>query len=405
MGEGGTLRPRGRQPESPERERLAIDLRLEGRLALPSIGRFAAWMQAATEAHARAMRIGDAERTLAAQVELAAAANFSTDPPEAIRHGQSAVAHAEAAGSDHWLYRARYALAQAYLTAGWHSCAARCFEQSLAHLGSERATSNRQRYAVLCCTLKSVAYAAMGEKAAAEASAEQAGVLAEEAGRPYELIAAAYGRGYVDLQWDRHDAADAALAGALELAASYSVRQFTPVITCLMGKVQLAAGHWTQAHATLVEARALARRVGHALSEIRAGVLLASACARLGDMQAARDEVAAAICASRTRGFDGVLAEALLAEAHIRLRSAGTDAPATAAAIAATIATAVAIAARTGARPLCAAAGLLEAELLDRTARPEEARAARGAALHLFAAMTMPPRFIAYLSSGNAPAP
>jgi hypothetical protein len=383
-----------REPDSLARERRAIDLRLEGRLALPSIGRFAAWMQGATEAHARAERIGDAERMLAAQVELAAAANFSADPPDAIRHGLAAVAHAEATSSEHWMYRARYALAQAYLTAGWYSSAAPCFEQSLAHLAAEGPTPNRTRYTVLCCTLKSVAYAAMGEKGAAEASAEQAGRSAEESDRPYERIAAAYGRGYVDLQWGRHAAAEAGLRHALDLAATYSVRQFTPVVTCLLGKAQLWAGDWAQAHATLAEARALARRVGHALSDIRAGALLAIACARLGDPETASAEAQAAIAAGRARGFDGELAEALLAHVHVLLRTAETGH----AVAAADIAAAIAIADRTGARTLRAAAGLLQAELLDRASRRAEAQAARDAALALFAAMAMSPPRIAHLS-------
>lgn len=358
-----------RQPSSLAREEQAIDLRLEARNSLPAIGRFDTWMSFAAEALERAIGIGDAARQLAARVELAAAANFLCDPPEALRFGLAAVEEAEGANSLHWQFRAEYALAQAYLTAGWYRSAACYFDQALVHLAAaEQAGEPRAmtlRYSVLCWMMNAVARSAMGDLEQGDQAQCRASELAAVSGRPYELIAASYGRGYYAVQAGRYDEAGAALSQGLDLAETYAVRQFSPVLTCQLGKLQLLTGKTELARSVLQDARDAARAVGHTLSELRACTYLAIADASAGERDAALQDVRAATATCRRRGLEGVLAEALLVEAAIRLLYSAPNA----ALIFGLAQEASSIAARTGAQPLLVAARQVQEAQRDHLVR------------------------------------
>ncbi len=364
-----------RLPDSRARDEQAIDLRLEARNSLAPIGRFGAWMAFAGEALARASAIGDTTRELAAQVEQAAAANFHCDPPEAIRYGLMAVAKAQAAGLLHWQFRAEYALAQAYMAAGWYPSAIVYLDRALAHIdaaeteGAPRATL--LRYSVLRWMMRAVAHSAMGELPQAERSQRRASELAAWADRPYEQIAASYGHGFVAVHAARYEEAEAVLSHGLGLSETYAVRQFSPVMACQVGKLQLLTGRAEQARSTLQQARFSAEAVGHALSEVRAAAYLAMATALAGDPISALPIAQEAVAAGRRRGFDGVTAEALLVEATVLAMQAGlamqpgTDGSH----VADCITEAEAIAARTQARPLLVAARQLRAWIAERGPR------------------------------------
>jgi tetratricopeptide (TPR) repeat protein len=332
---------------------------------------------------------------LAARVEQASAANFLHDPPDAMRYGEAALAAARRAGMPRWMYRAGYALAQAHMTAGAYRSAVPLLDQALAHLAAPPTAASRSdedaapvlRYAVLCSMMKAVAHAAMGDRAPAEAAQRRADDHADAADRPYERIAASYGRGFVSLQWGRLNEAEAALRTGLDLAERYSVRQFSPVVSCQWGKLLLARGDAAAAVDALLAARDLARQVGHALSQVRAGAWLGLALVQRGEHGAALREGVAAVEVAGQHHLDGARAEALLAEATIRLRGPDPDE----ARLRAALLEAIRIGEATGARPLVAAGATRLAALLRRQGRDADAETLGRQAGLLLTGMGMAP--------------
>src|SRR4030095_4369009 len=75
-------------PASPTREAIAIDLRIEARMAYGNTGQVGRWLELAREAEARAIASGDKMRQIPALAMRAAALNFCGTPAEAIEAGE-----------------------------------------------------------------------------------------------------------------------------------------------------------------------------------------------------------------------------------------------------------------------------------------------------------------------------
>ena len=171
-----------RLPASVQREAHAIDLRLEARRAFSPFGKLQRWLELSTEAELRAMAISDGTRALAAAAVRAAAMNFYNTPSEAIAAGELAVQQAERLGAIEWLGYAEYELGQAYQTAGYFRRAEQYLGRAsdrLARQGAQVPFGSTVSLSLLCCMMKSIAHASIGE-------ADEALACQESGSRPRE---------------------------------------------------------------------------------------------------------------------------------------------------------------------------------------------------------------------------
>lgn len=379
-------------PESLERERHAIDLRIEARLAYAPLGNIEQWFGLCRDAEARSAKIGDESRRLASIAVMAQALNFSGTPYEAITAGEQAVALAHQLKDMTWLGFTEYGLGQSYFLAGRYRDAEAQLAQATARL--ENAPENLPpdttgpSLLVLCYMMGAMVHAWLGEFDVSERCVGQATVLADQDGRPYDVIAADYARGLVQLMRGNLEEAEAAFDRASLLSKENEVRLFLPLVMLALGNLYTQQGRAARARDILIEAKAEAEAAGHATSVIAASAYLGRAYCQLGDMQQGLDLVRASQASAKQKGYGGVEALAVMAEANI-LASQG--APAAAEAIGC-MTRAIEIAVRLEARPMQGAARGLLARLLAASGRAAEARDELVQAIALFdrSQMTVP---------------
>ena len=348
------------------REASAIDLRLEARLAFMASGQVSDWLDHGKEAERRANAIDDIERKVAAMTVSAAAQNFYGTPVEAVAISEDVIVLAKEWGNVGWLNAAEYGLGQAYFLAGRYQEAERAFARVRTQLQGPDACppiGTPPKYTLLlCCMMKSFTHIVMGEFDVAEQLQQQAAAIAEETGRPYDRVAAAYSGGWLELGRNEPAAAAAVLEAGFVLAQKHGIRLFVPVLACHLGIAYLEQGLFDRARGILTEAREEAKAVGYTSAVLRSSIYLALATHRLGDIRAAQNMLREARNTARQQGFSGLEAEALFGEAMVTPPS---DADSKAA-IRAALRASIAIASESGARPLQHKAEAMLNEMLAR---------------------------------------
>lgn len=374
-------------PETTDREQRAIDLRIEARLAFASLGNIEPWFNLCRDAEMRSEKIGDERRRLASVAIRAAALNFYGTPFEAITAGEQAVELATRSNDATWLGYAEYGLAQSYFVAGRYRDADIWLKQAAARLS--RAPENVPPGAtgssllVLCHMMRAIIYATIGESDDADHCSAEASDLAERSGRPYDLIAAGYGRGLVEIFHGNFDEAEDALRAAASLSRETEVSLFLPLVLCGLGTLYLQTGRAREAREVLLKAKAEAEALGHTTSEMLATVYLATACAQLGDTKHGLDLASACQAGAKQKGYQGVEVMALFAEAGIlSLRGEAADAIAH-------FERTIELGSRLEVRPLMGFAKGMLARLLATTGKQAEAQAEMNQAITLFARSKM----------------
>ena len=371
-------------PASREREQRAIDLRIEARMAFSPFGKTAEWFELCRDAEARSEKISDEQRRLASIAVRAAALNFYGTPYEAITAGEQAVALANQLNDRTWLSFVEYGLGQAYFLAGRYRDAELQLRQASARLASAPENvppgTTGPSLLVLCFMMKTIVHGWLGEFDDSERCSRQAIELAETSGLSYDMIAADYGHGLVQMFRGNIEQAEIVLAEAALLARENEVRLFLPLILCALGNVYLQRGHAAKARDILLEAKAEAEELGHAGSTLVASVYLASANSQLGDSPRGLSVVRAGQAGAKQKGYGGIEALAALAEANI-LASQGADATEEAIGCSKR---AVEIAARLEARPLLGAAKGMLGQLLAESGRMAEGQDELVQAIALF---------------------
>jgi tetratricopeptide (TPR) repeat protein len=208
--------------------------------------------------------------------------------------------------------------------------------------------------------MSSITHTVMGELAAAGQLQEQAAAIAEETGRPYDRVAAAYSGGWLKLGQNDPVAAAAMLEDGFVLAQKHGIRLFVPVLACHLGMAYLEQGLFDRARSMLTEAREEAKAVGYTSAVLRSSIYLALATWRLGDATAAQNMLREARNTARQQGFSGLEAEALVGEAVATPVTSEDNK----AAILASLRAAIAIASKRGALPLQRKAEAMLAEVL-----------------------------------------
>ena len=378
-----------KQPVSVEREQRAIDLRIEARLAFAALGRIGQWFGLCRDAEARSVEIGDEQRRLASVAVRAAALNFYGTPFEAIDAGEQAVALANELTEMTWLGFAEYGLGQAYFVAGRYRDGEACLNRAAARFTNSPANvppgTTASNLLVLCYMMKAIIYASIGEFDNSEQCSRRASDLADSSGRPYDLIAADYGRGLVQIFQGNLGEAEAAFDESVSRSRENEVRLFLPLAMCGLGNLYLQRSRPAEARDVLLKAKEEGEALGHVTSGVLASLYLASAYAQLGDIPRGLNLARTCQASARQKGYQGIEALALFAEAGILSMQSG---PATADAIAQLKRT-IEIAARLEARPLLGSAKGTLARLLAKLGRTAEAQEELTQAIALFARSKM----------------
>lgn len=337
---------------TPLREADAIDLRMEARAAFIASGQISEWLDLGKEAERRADAIDDLGRKVAAMTVRSGAQNFYGAPAEAVAIGEEVVRFAVEWGNKGWLNLARYGLGQAYFLAGRYREAEQALALAHAQLAGADASApigTTPKYLLLlCCMMKSFTHTVMGELDAADELQQQAAAIAEETGRPYDRVAAAYSGGWLKLGRNDPAAAAAILEDGFVEAQKHGIRLFVPVLSCHLGIAYLEQGLFERARGMLTEAREEAKAVGYTSAVLRSSIYLALATHRLGDVRAAQNMLREARNTARQQGFSGLEAEALFGEAVVTPPSDAANK----AAILAALRAAIALASESGALPL-----------------------------------------------------
>jgi class 3 adenylate cyclase/tetratricopeptide (TPR) repeat protein len=371
-------------PASLEREQRAIDLRIEARLSFAPLGSIEQWFGLCRDAEERSEKIGDEQRRLASIVAKAVALNFYGPPFEAITAGEKAVVLANTLADAAWLSYAEYVLGQAYFIAGRYPEAELLLNQASARLASAPDNvppgTTGSSLLVLCHMMKAILYAATGEYDNSEQCARHASDVAESNDLPYDIIAANYGCGIVEMSHGNLDEAERALDEASTLSRENEVRQFLPLVLCALGNLYLQRGQAAKAKDILIEAKDEAQTLGHSTSVMLAAAYLASAHAQLGDIPRGLEIARACQAGAKQKGYQPIEALAFFAEAGI-LSLQGASA--TAEAID-QLERAIEIATRLGTKPLLGLAKGTLARLLAGSGRKSEAHDQLSQAIELF---------------------
>ncbi|MBR1361587.1 ATP-binding protein [Bradyrhizobium ottawaense] len=351
-------------PVTQAREVDAIDLRMEARLAFAGSGRVAEALDLGREAERRADAIDDIGRKIAAMTVRAGAQNFYGTPVEAVAIGEEVVRLAESSGNPGWRNLAQYGLGQAYFLCGRYQSAEKMLAAARAGLVGSASSApigtTPRSLLLLCCMMNGITHTVMGELAAAEQLQQQAAAIAEETGRPYDRVAAAYSGGWLMLGRGDPAAAAAILEDGFVLAQKHGIRLFVPVLACHLGMAYLEQGLFDRARGMLTEAREEAKAVGYTSAVLRSSIYLALATCRLGDVRAAQNMLREARNTARQQGFSGLEAEALFGEAVVTPISSTESR----AAILTALRAAIAIASESGALPLQRKAEAMLTEVL-----------------------------------------
>ena len=371
-------------PASTAREQRAIDLRIEARLAYVSLGNIGGWFDLGREGETRSEKIGDEGRRLASIAIRAAALNFHGTPYEGISAGSQAVELANRLNNTTWLSYAEYGLGQSYFLAGRYREA----EEWLGRAGARLVAAPENvppgttgsGVLLLCYMMKAIVHAWLGEFEESERCCEQASDLAEKNDRPYDLIAASYGRGVVQMMRGNMDEAQSALDEALSKSRESEVRLFLPLVMCALGNLYSQQGQAVRARDILLQAKDEAEAVGHSTSMVAVSAYLGAAYCQLGDIQRGLPMVRACQASAKQKGYGGIEAIAVLAEANILASQGGAAAPEAIGCAS----RAIEIASRLEAGPLLGSARGLLARVLAASGRKAEAQDELAQAITLF---------------------
>jgi tetratricopeptide (TPR) repeat protein len=373
-----------KQPTSVRREQQAIDLRIEARLAFAALGDIERWFELCLDAEARSEKIQDEERRLASIAMRAAALNFYGTPYEAITAGEEAVALANQSYNTPWLAFVEYGLGQSYFLAGRYRDAKRQLAKASALLTSAPDNvppgTTGSSLLVLCHVMSAMVHAWLGEFGEAERCAEKASSLAETNDRPYDMIAADYGRGVVQTMRGDLEEAEGSLDQAFRVPRESEARLFQPLIMSALGNLYSQQGYAERATEVLLRAKDEADRIGHETSKVAVPAYLGTAYAQLGDTQHGLSLVRACQASARQKGYAGIEALAASAEANILASHGGPMVEEAMACLQRTIE----FTARIGALPLLGATKGVRARLLAASGRTDEAKDELAEAIALF---------------------
>jgi class 3 adenylate cyclase/tetratricopeptide (TPR) repeat protein len=309
-----------KQPDSVSREQRAIDLRIESRLGFGPFGKMEEWFGLSRDAEMRSERIHDEGRRLASIAIRAAALNFYGTPYEGITAGKEAYALADQLENKTWLGFIEFGLGQSYFLAGRFRDAEHWLERASTRLvtapGDVPPGATASSMLVLCHMMRSIVCVWIGDFDASEQRADDARRLAQANRRQYDIIAASYAHGVLELWRGNLPKAEGELLQALQLARDNEVRQFRPLVMASLASVYAQEGDAVAAENLLDKAKEEADALGHQSSIVIIPAYQSAAYCQLGDIPRALNLARACRAGARQKGYGGIEVLAALAEAN-----------------------------------------------------------------------------------------
>jgi tetratricopeptide (TPR) repeat protein len=375
-------------PDSHDTRVQAIDLRLDLRNALWTLGELERLFVNLQEAEVLAEALGDQHRLGWVLVYLLAHFAQVCDPDRALTAGQRALAIATTLGDMGLMVAAQHYLGGVYRSLGDYRRAVECFQKNVASLHGallEERLGLPGLAAVFARSHLVASLAECGAFAEGQAPAAEGAQLAEAADHPYSRVMASWAVGFRALRQGDLDRAIPVLEGALALAQGAYLRLAVPWVVATLGAAYALAGRPAEALPLLAQAVAQAVAMHYLWDHALRTVWLGEAYLRAGRLAEAGTQAQRALEFSRAHQERGHEAYALrlLGEVAAQRRP-----PEVAQAIA-HYQQALTLAEELGMRPLVAHCHLGLGTLYGRMGRAQQARAALGTARALYGALGM----------------
>src|SRR3954454_12172069 len=284
----------GKQSQSRTLNEIAIDVRLQSRMALSATSQLAVWIEYAKEAEEMAAAIGDPTRELTAIVNRSQALNFAGSPVEAIELTDAALRRIIEIPLPDLELSAWFVIAQAHYTAGNFRKTVDILSGQIERLRGENALKRlgtTSTTSVLYLTHIGIAASSMGAFDQARPALEEAASIAEQTGRPYDAASCCFARGLLAMYSGEAGKAIAELRKGLDLCREYSINLLIPVIVGQLGAALTEVGSHDQAIRLLERMVRESKVLGHNAATAFAYHALAAAYREVGRQQEAVDLV------------------------------------------------------------------------------------------------------------------
>ena len=291
-------------PESPERDRRGVDVRTRMRPVYDATGSFDKASMRLQEAKDLARKLGDLERQLQVLIHQSYLHSSHGRVEEALAAAGELRGLASANGADRYASEADLAAAQALLMRADARTALSHLEPHYARFMGEW---RHDRFgllgtrAVWYLVHYSFAQALLGEFEAAEGASAEAGRIAEEVGRPFDILVARYSGALLEIIRGPTEAFVTSFRALVNDRHAESAAAFKPWLLAVLGHAEYAIGDYAQACETLSDAAAGAASFDLPQFEVYARALSACAAAKLPGRKRRADLEAALATARRNQ--------------------------------------------------------------------------------------------------------
>ncbi|HUE45587.1 MAG TPA: hypothetical protein VMO81_04970, partial [Aestuariivirgaceae bacterium] len=282
-------------PESPERDRRAVDVRTRMRPVYDAIGSFSKAATRLQEAKALASNLDDVERLWQVLIHQSYLYSSHGRIAEALAAADELRDSARANGAERYACEADLAAAQALLM---RADARQAFAHLEPHYENFSVKWRHDRFGLLGTRAVwyhghlAFAQALLGDFEAADLAAAESARVAEEVGRPFDILAARYCGALVEIVRGPTREFVAGLRAVVGDRHTEAAAAFRPWLTGVLGHAELAIGEFTAACETLQQAAAEASTFDLPQFEAYARALMACACVRVPEFQNGRREAA-----------------------------------------------------------------------------------------------------------------
>jgi pimeloyl-ACP methyl ester carboxylesterase/DNA-binding SARP family transcriptional activator len=282
-------------PESPERDRRAVDVRTRMRPVYDAIGSFSKAATRLQEAKALALKLDDVERLWQVLIHQSYLYSSHGRIAEALAAADELRESARANGAERYTCEADLAAAQALLM---RADARRALAHLAPHYENFSVKWRHDRFGLLGTRAVwyhghlAFAKALLGDFQAADRAAAESARVAEEVGRPFDILAARYCGALVEIVRGPTPEFVAGLRAVVGDRHTEAAATFRPWLTGVLGHAEFAIGDFALACETLQKAAEEASTFDLPQFEGYARALMACACVRLPESQNQRREAA-----------------------------------------------------------------------------------------------------------------
>jgi pimeloyl-ACP methyl ester carboxylesterase len=290
-------------PESPERDRRAVDVRTRMRPVYDAIGSFANAAIRLQEAKSLARSLDDVERLFQVLIHQSYLYSSHGRIDEALAAADELRDLARANGAERYACEADLAAAQALLMRADATTALRHLKPHYDRFAGEW---RHDRFGLLGTRAVwylghyAFAKALLGEFEAADRAAAESAQIAEEVGRPFDILAARYCGALVEIVRGPTPDFVSGFRGVVGDRHTEAAASFRPWLSGVLGHAEYATGEYAAACETLQQAAAEAETFDLPQFEAYARALAACACSRLPE-RAHEADLDAALALARQR--------------------------------------------------------------------------------------------------------